>query len=39
MADEEEDPNKEAGWWFKWTVVGAILYVGAAFAIILFGGS
>ncbi len=39
MADEEIDPNIVAGAWFWWTIGGAVLFIAAAFGIILFGGS
>lgn len=38
MADDDKEPNSVARKWFWWTMFGAVLYVGGAFAIILFGG-
>ncbi len=35
MAGPDLAPNDEAKRWFKWTMIGVVLYVGAVFVFIL----
>jgi hypothetical protein len=35
MAGKRRDPENEALFWWKWTMIGAVIYVGVVFAFIL----
>jgi hypothetical protein len=35
MAGKTRDPDDEAFFWWKWTMIGALIYVGVVFAFIL----
>ncbi len=35
MADKTRTPGDEAFFWFKWTMIGATIFIGVVFAFIL----
>jgi hypothetical protein len=35
MAGKTRDPDSEAFFWWKWTMIGVLIYVGVVFVFIL----
>ena len=35
MAGKTRDPDSEAFFWWKWAMIGAVVYIGVVFAFIL----